>query len=126
MLNPEQYDEFAAELDALAEPLRAVLPAIAFMTLNVPDFGRPGIVASARRPEPARYPFPISILIRWRDAAIEEYLEADATERVEMRASFGGNLPQILRNIERGHGGVDFDSRSQASARGIVVDLDEF
>ena len=81
MLSQEQYDEFAGDLDALADPLRAVLPATAFMTFNVPELGRPGIMVSARRIEAARYPFPISILIRWRDAAIQEYLEADAAER---------------------------------------------
>lgn len=126
MPTPEQYDEFAGDLDALAEPLRAIFPAIAFMTLNLPEFGRPGIVASARRTAQARFPFPISMPIRWRDGAIEEYLEADVREREGLRADFGGNLPAILANIEHGHGGVDWVGRSQASARGVVVDLEEF
>ena len=126
MLNAEQYDEFAGDLDALAEPFRAIFPAIAFMTLNVPELGRPGIVASARRTEAARYPFPISILIRWSDAAIEEYLEVAPAEREDLRASFSARVPDILRNVERDYGGVDWQGRSQASARGIVVELDEF
>ncbi len=122
MLRPEQYDEFAENLDALAEPLRAIFPEITFTTLNLSELGRPGIVASARRTARARYQFPISILIRWRDEAIEEYMDADAGEREDLRADFGGNLPVIAANIEQSHGGVDWIGRSQASARGIVVD----
>jgi hypothetical protein len=126
MLKPEQYDEFAQDLDVLAEPLRAIFPAIAFMTLNLPQFGPPGIVVSARRTAEAEYPFPISILIRWREEAIKEYLEADAGERQDMRDEFGGSVPEIVANIEAGHGGLDWHGRSQASARGIIVDLDQF
>jgi len=126
MPTERQYHEFANEMEALADPLRVSLPAITVQPRTVREFGRPGIVLSGQRAIMARLPFPLFILIRWSDAAIEEYLGADADARAQMRASFGGNLPVILRNIDRGHGGVDWEGKSQASAHGLVVDLDEF
>lgn len=127
MLKPEQYEQFAGDLDALAEPLRALFPAIAFMTLNLPQqLGRPGIIVSARRTAEAMYPFPISILIHWSDGAVKEYVEADPEDREGMRDSFSGNAPEIVANIQASNGGVDWEGRSQASARGIVVELDQF
>jgi hypothetical protein len=126
MLTQEQYDEFARDLDALAEPVADIFPEITALPWNMPDCGRPGIVLSARLPVMAKYPYPISILIRWRDAAVKEYLEADAGARKDLQATFQGHLPAILRNIEQGYGGVDWHGRSQASSRGIVVELDEF
>ena len=127
MLTQEQYDEFARDLDALVEPLADIFPEIARRTLNAPELGRPSILLSGRRDdEGAAYQFPLSILIRWTDASMAEYLEADAGEREDLRANFGGHLPVILRNIEQDYGGVDWKGRSQASARCIVVGLDEF
>ena len=89
------------------------------------ESARPGIFISARRPEGAKYPNPISLLMRWTDAATQEYLEGDDHERADLRESFGGHLPAILKNIE-GANAIDWPGRSQASARGIVIELDEF
>jgi hypothetical protein len=127
MLKPEQYEEFSSDLDALAEPLRALFPEISFTTLSLQQqLGVPGIVVSAPRPTEAMYPFPISIEIRWTDEAIKQYVAADLEDREGMRDSFSGNAPGVVARIAASHGGVDWEGRSQASAHGFVVDLDQF
>jgi hypothetical protein len=121
-----EYQIFAGELDALADPLRALFPGVAMSALFLPGWGRPGILVHGRRVHDAPYPFPLSILLRWSDQAIEEYVAGGAAERKVMRDSFAGSLPTILKQIQNGHGGVDWAGRSQASAKGIIVPLEEF
>lgn len=127
MLKPELYEQFAGDLDALAEPLRALFPAISFSTLDLQrQLGVPGIVVSAPRPADAMYPFPISIVIRWTDEAIKQYVSADLEDREGMRDRFNGNAPGVVANIAASHGGVDWEGRSQASAHGFAWELDQF
>ena len=125
LLTKAEYNEFAGELDLLAEPLRAALPGIAFVPYHVPGQGRPGIFASAERGSAAKYSYPLSILIRWSSSAIGKYVAEDDEKRAELRNTFSDHVPQVLDFIEKTHR-VDWQGRSQGPRRGIAVNLDDF
>jgi hypothetical protein len=125
MLAQGQYDEFAAEMNVLAAPLRDALPRMALTTYNVGGHGRPGIFIFGSRTAAARYPFPVSILIRWRDPAILDYLESDATGREVLRRGFEGRVMEILGDLEA-KCLIDWQGHSQDSEHGLVVELEGF
>jgi hypothetical protein len=120
-----QYDEFASEVYRLATPLRAALPQMALTTYNVGGHGRPGIFIFGARTHAARFRFPLSILIRWRDPAILDYLESDASGREVLRKSFAQRVQEVLRKLQDQYA-IDWEGGSQDSAQGLVVELEEF
>jgi hypothetical protein len=120
-----QYDEFATEVHLLAAPLREALPRMALTTYNVGGHGRPGIFIFGSRTAAARYPYPVSILIRWRDPAIGDYLESDACGREALRKSLEGRVQEILSDLEAKYL-IDWQGSSQDAAQGLVVDLEAF
>lgn len=125
MLAQGQYDEFASEVYRLASPLRAALPQMALTTYNVGGHGRPGIFIFGARTHAARYRFPLSILIRWRDPAILDYLESDAGGREALQKNFARKVHEVLRSLKDQYS-IDWDGGSQDSAQGLVVELEEF
>jgi hypothetical protein len=120
-----QYDEFATEVYLLAAPLRAALPQMAFTTYNVGGRGRPGIFIFGARTAGARYRFPLSVLIRWRDPAILDYLESDPAGREALRKTFAARVQEILGKLEAQYA-IDWQCGSQDSGQGLVVDFEEF
>ena len=125
MLAQGQYDEFATEVNRLVAPLRAALPQMVLTTYNVGGRGRPGIFIFGSRTHAAKYRFPLSILVRWRDPAILDYLESDAGGREVLLRSFAERVHEVLRDLETERA-VDWHGGSQDSAQGIVVDLEKF
>ena len=125
MLAQGQYDEFAKQLDQLIVPLRAAAPQIVFRPYHVQGHGRPGVFAFGARTSRAKYQFQLSILIRWRDPAILNVLEADEIEREMAKASVASNVQGILRDIETRYR-VDWSGGSQDSPQALTIDLDEF
>jgi hypothetical protein len=125
VLAETQYDEFASELYLFAAPLCARVRHIVFAPHRAGWRGRPCIFVFGKRAPGARYAFPLSISIRWRDAPITEYLQGDTRERGALREKFARKLPALLEEIETRYG-VDWNGGSQASAQAITVDLDEF
>ena len=125
MLAQGQYDEFATEVYLLAASLREALPQMVLTTYNEGGRGRPGIFILGSRGTAAKYRFPISILIRWRDPAILDYLESEAAGRETLRESFARRIHQILANLEAQYP-IDWQGGSQDLEQGLVIDLEEF
>jgi hypothetical protein len=125
MLAQGQYDEFAGEVGRLTAPLRAALPRMALTTYNKGGRGRPGIFIFGSRTAAARYRFPLSILIRWRDPAILDYLESDADAREALIQNLAQNVQEFLRDLESQYA-IDWEGGSQDSGEGLVVDLEKF
>jgi len=120
-----QYDEFAKQLDQLIVPLRAAAPHVVFRPYHVEGHGRPGVFAFGARTSLAKYPFQLSILIRWRDSAILNVLEADEVEREMAKAAVASNVQAILRDIETRYR-VDWRGGSQDSPQALTIDLEKF
>ena len=125
MLAQGQYDEFAIEVYRIAAPLREALPQMVLTTYNEGGRGRPGIFILGSRGSAAKYRFPISILIRWRDPAILDYLESEAGGRETLRQNFSRRIHQILADLEWQYP-IDWQGGSQDLDQGLVVDLEEF
>ena len=94
-------------------------------TYNVGGHGRPGIFIFGSRTAAARYPFPVSILIRWRDPAIVDYLESDAGAREGLRRDFEAKVKEILNDLETRFL-IDWQGSSQDAEHGLVVELEGF
>jgi len=120
-----QYDQFAKQLDQLIVPLRAAAPQVVFRTYHVQGQGRPGVFAFGARTSVAKYPFHLSILIRWLDSVILTVLEADEAERETATANFASNVQDLLRDIENRYR-VDWSGGSQDSPQALTIELEEF
>ena len=120
-----QYDEFAKQLDQLIVPLRAAAPQVVFRPYHVQGHGRPGVFAFGARTSLAKYQFQLSILIRWRDSAILNVLEADDAERETAKANFASNVQGILSDLETRYR-VDWSGGSQDSPQALTIELEEF
>ena len=126
MLGQGQYDEFARHLDLLIEPLHAAAPHVLFKPYSPPlGRGRPGLFAFGARAAAAKYQFHLSVLLRWRDSVILDFLEADETERETAKANFASKIQGILDDIEVRYR-VDWSGGSQESPQALAIELEEF
>jgi len=119
-----QYDEFAKQLDQLIGPLCAAAPQVVFKLYNGLGQGRPGIFAFGARTLNARYQFQLSILMRWRDSTILDFVEANEAERRAVNARFAAKARELLNEIETRYR-VDWRSGSQDSPQALTIELDE-
>jgi hypothetical protein len=124
MLGQGQYDEFGKQLDLLIESLVAAAPQVVFRKYNVHGQGRPGIFAFGARTSTARYQFQLSILIRWSNSAILDFLEATEPERETTNRRFAAKAKEILSEIETRYR-VDWGGGSQDSSQALTIELEE-
>jgi hypothetical protein len=124
MLGQGQYNEFTRHLHLLIEPFLAAAPHVVFRPYNGLGQGRPGILALGARTSSARYQFRLSILIRWRDSSILNFLEANDFERKLIKAKFVAGANQLLNEIEIRYR-VDWRGGSQDSPQALTIDLEE-
>jgi len=67
----------------------------------------------------------LSVLLRWRDSVILDFLEADEAERETAKANFASKVQGILNDVEARYR-VDWSGGSQDSPQALAIELEEF